>query len=342
MLFDERQGLELFKVRGISVSFTFWYAFIIVLIGFFMTTGDFPFKGIILVGAITASLLIHEFGHALVSQKFDLDPRIVLHGFGGACVHQPASTDENDALVILSGPIFGLAAAGLFLAILSGVSGSQLLLSLPEILQKSISLGLWYLVATGAIWNALNLFLPIWPLDGGKLFHLLLRQFHPSQRAQDIMLKTSVCCALAAGVAGVAMYASLYIAIFTIFVLMGNIRILKSGQPLVHRPQSEQKDEPNPFQENLLEKAEEAFSENNWQEAYRLGHQLRSSGSISGDVLRRVWEVLAVATTELEKYEEALKYIEQLPETSDEVERAKERCQQELTRGDGRRERGEA
>ncbi|MGM0554759.1 MAG: rhomboid family intramembrane serine protease [Myxococcota bacterium] len=82
------------------------------------------------------------------------------------------------------------------------------------------------------------------------------------------------------------------------------------------------------FQKDLLTNAEEALAEEDWREAYRVCHQLRStSGGLPEKMMNRVWEILAVTSVELELWKEAESYIKHAPD-SRQVKRAREKLEQ--------------
>jgi membrane associated rhomboid family serine protease len=81
--------------------------------------------------------------------------------------------------------------------------------------------------------------------------------------------------------------------------------------------------EASDFQRELLASARDALEAEDWNEAYRLCHQLRStSGNLPQDVLDEVWEILAVSTTYKGAYDEAESYLDRAPETA-QVEEAR-------------------
>ncbi len=82
------------------------------------------------------------------------------------------------------------------------------------------------------------------------------------------------------------------------------------------------------FQKDLLADAEDALAEEDWREAYRVCHQLRStSGGLPEKLLNRVWEILAVTSVKLELWSEAESYLKHAPD-SRQVEKAREEMRQ--------------
>mgnify|MGYP006291207155 CR=1 FL=1 len=313
-MFYERSGLHLFSALGIDVFISLWYMILMAFIVFSpaLTGGGMAAAGIVhgvsFALAVTLSLLVHEYGHGLVSKRYKLEPSILLHGFGGATMHRPASTDGKDTLVVLAGPLAGLAFGGICMLVeaflMPGVSN--------PLLQDFVANLIWVNIA----WSLLNLLLPIWPLDGGKLFHLLLRRFTEESKAREIALKISLGTAVVAGALAVAYFQSIFLAILAFFIVMDNLNKLQTGSRLVERS-SGRSTGPSDFQSDLLEEAAEALEAEDWEKAYRLCHQLRASGGGLGDkVMDEIWRILAISATEMEKYEEAESYAERAPDSS--------------------------
>jgi membrane-associated protease RseP (regulator of RpoE activity) len=147
---------------------------------------------------VFVSILVHEYGHALVARAFDGSPSIVLWGLGGLCYSQgERQTPAQRLAVVLAGPGAGFLLCALVILFTSVVFG----ITLPENLQvlgdlvrlrglppsvefkfqamlgpnaASILLNTyWYLIWINLLWGLVNL-LPMWPLDGGQATQILL------------------------------------------------------------------------------------------------------------------------------------------------------------------------
>lgn len=112
------------------------------------------------------SILIHEFGHALTAFSFGQSSTITLMALGGVTKREgePLST-WKEFMIVLNGPL-----AGIFLYFLC----AWLLQSKPK--SEVIS----YMLQVGAFinlfWTLLNL-VPVMPLDGGRLFMIIMQRF---------------------------------------------------------------------------------------------------------------------------------------------------------------------
>ena len=114
----------------------------------------------------TFSILIHEYGHALMSLFFGAEPVILLQGFGGKTIFNESKvTDKQKFFIILAGPLF----QGLWVLIAYLLSRytifSSYLLNYFLVLMTHINMR----------WLLLNL-IPISPLDGGWLVRYVLEK----------------------------------------------------------------------------------------------------------------------------------------------------------------------
>lgn len=113
------------------------------------------------IAAVFVSILIHEFGHALLMHVFGLGASVVLYSFGGLAIPERAYRSRGQHILIaLAGPLAGFAFFGAILA-------SDLLFPWAEtsIYTKIIFTNLIFI---NLFWNLLNL-VPIFPLDGGQI-----------------------------------------------------------------------------------------------------------------------------------------------------------------------------
>lgn len=331
-MFYDRNGFYLFTAFGVDVFVSLWYLILMAFIAFWPVLGSGPggqnqaiLYGLVFAAAVTLALLVHEYGHAAVCKYYGLEPSILLHGFGGLCMHREAASDGDDARVLFAGPGAGLIFGAVCLAVGWFTN--------PGAVDPLLGAFVWGLVWVNIVWSLFNLLLPIWPLDGGKLFHLLLRQFQSGSRARETALKVSIGTTVVVGGGLLALSFSLFLALLGVFILMTNLRMLRAGQPLVDRP-TKTSEEPNEFQKDLLSDARSAMEAEDWDEAYRLCHQLRTSGgTLTETMLDEVWEILAVSTTALGKWDEADSYLERAPET-EAVERARRRREEAASAGE--------
>lgn len=162
-----------FSVAGIPVAIhPAFFAVILVLGIVYLAT---PVYLVTWVAIATASILLHEFGHAFAFRSFGLKPRVALVGFGGL-----TSADSDDVgageftparhiIVSLAGPLSALFLLGLPALFLAEANGFDPWTSLG--LRRSLDpaeIVLGQIVYINVGWSLLNL-LPVLPLDGGNV-----------------------------------------------------------------------------------------------------------------------------------------------------------------------------
>lgn len=314
-MFFEQSGWKIFSIGDVDVSVSFWYLILMV----FIVAMNPGIGGVLFAAAITISVVIHEFGHAIPSKMYRLKPSILLHGFGGLCFHQPADSDGKDVLILLAGPILEII-VGLF-------AFAVLYLSAGEIgYTQNWELFLWYFGYVSVVWGLANLLLPLFPLDGGQLFHLLLRRFMDERKAQDLALKASVTVAIPLGILAIA-YQWFFGAIICFFIIMDNVNTLRSGARMIQR---RAKKRASNFVKENLDEARAAFADEDWREAARLCHVVRAANDpIPDKQMDQIWEILGIATANQGEWDEALGWLKRAPDTAA-VREARRRCEEAL------------
>lgn len=123
---------------------------------------------------LIGSILLHELGHAwgCLIQGVPVR-RIMLYGGGGLCERSRSATRHEQELIVAMGPIVNLV-----LWALAGLLSN--LVSDPQIH--------WVLITIAWVNGFLALFnlIPVQPLDGGKLFELLLCRVLPTRLATQV------------------------------------------------------------------------------------------------------------------------------------------------------------
>jgi len=147
------------KILGIPVTVEITF----VLIALFLGQGRIADITMLIewIAVVFISVLLHEFGHALVGRAFGLAPSIRLYSFGGLTSWSAARdvTPGKTILISAAGPGAGLL-LGAAVILLSGPlerQGSRL----AHVIVGDL---LWVNIG----WSILNL-LPISPLDGGNI-----------------------------------------------------------------------------------------------------------------------------------------------------------------------------
>ena len=337
-------GVLIFTYRGVPVYVNMWFG---VLALFFLlqspqTPAWGPLGGLIVVLCVVLAFLIHEFGHALAAKRYRLSPRILLHGMGGLCFHEEAPTPKARFWVTASGPLAGIVTViGLEVleTILGIISPSLILMEVgPETLGLN-PLGefIYFLGSFNLMWSLFNL-IPLWPLDGGILFQLLIRRFKRGSEADKIVHGVGVGIAvvlLAYALSG----GSILLALIAGMMGWENWQLLQAssgsaaGISSSATPRTRVKKGPvipgSTLATEFVEKAKAAMQKKQWREAARLMHQMRDQATLDPALSALSYEILGLAYTEMGDYEEALDYLSKAP-ISPEIEAARTQCIQAL------------
>jgi Zn-dependent protease len=297
-------GFHLFTLANVPVSVSPWY---LLLLGYLTMRSQG--QGLILAVCITISLLVHEFGHALMARHFKLEPRILLHGFGGQTGHHPAGRDRDEALIIAAGPLFGLSLGVL----------AFLVLQYAPIQSENAYGALRYFMYINFIWSAFNL-LPMWPMDGGQLLRIGASKLFKPVRGERLTHIVSIVVVVLVALGTYLINFGPMMMIILAMTAWQNYQAL-SATNAAGGPRATAAATPdNSFVMELLERAMRAYEQGNDDEAARLCHQLRGEGQVPPAVLAKAWAILGVTTTRKGNYEEALSYLRRAPETPDVVE----------------------
>jgi len=157
-----------FNLFNVPVRISVWFWLMGAILGFETVKIGVAFL-LSWMCVLFVSILIHEFGHALVAKAFGYRPNVLLYHFGGLAMFQPDSryTASRSIAVSLAGPAAGFALYGLtqlfkfyvFPSMIPGLSASSLMLLSFIIIQME-----WI----NLYWGLINL-LPVLPLDGGRI-----------------------------------------------------------------------------------------------------------------------------------------------------------------------------
>ncbi|MEY4513750.1 MAG: hypothetical protein RLZZ450_5872 [Pseudomonadota bacterium] len=296
-------GFHLFTLANVPVSVSPWY---LLLLGYLTMRSQG--QGLVLAICITISLLVHEFGHALMARHFKLEPRILLHGFGGQTGHQPAGRDRDEALIIAAGPFFGL---------MLGVV-AFLVLQYAPIESSNAYNALRYFMFINLIWSVFNL-LPMWPMDGGQLLRIGASKLFKPVRGERLTHIVSIVVVVLVALGTYFVNFGPMMMIILAMTAWQNIQALgaTNAQPAGAASAAAKE---NSFATELLERAVRAYDQGDDDEAARLSHQLRAEPQLPPPMLARAWAILGVTTTRKGNYEEALSYLRRAPETVDVIE----------------------
>lgn len=156
---------------------------------------------------LVVSVVAHEYGHVLAARQFGTRCEVIyLHFFGGAAMLHPSSEPSltEDWVVALAGPIVSFA-LGFIFSLIGYFSESIFLLQLG-ILNLFI--------------GAFNL-LPIYPMDGGRIFKALMERIFDKDRGTTIAIITARVLAIAGAILGVIYGYYIVVAVAAFVILLG-------------------------------------------------------------------------------------------------------------------------
>jgi stage IV sporulation protein FB len=182
------------RVLGFPVEINL--SFVLLLVAVLLGFGGFGsgLVGLIMVGLVFGSVLLHELGHALVARRYGVHVSgIELSFFGGAAkmVEMPRSADHEIAIAA-AGPAVSLVLAG---------AGLGLGALLPFSLFGALLLAVGKVNLVLAIFNLI----PALPMDGGRILRAVLTRRMDFVRATDLAVDVARVVAIGFGVVGLAL-----------------------------------------------------------------------------------------------------------------------------------------
>jgi Zn-dependent protease/predicted transcriptional regulator len=184
---------RLARIRGIEVGIHYsWFIAFVVFVAI-LARGQYPNTydawsetqywtvAIITVLLLFTSVVLHEFGHALVAQSRNVPVRsITLFIFGGVAVlDHEAEKSGDEFFIAIAGPIVSIALGGLF-----GVAWLAL-----DGVNDQLSALLSYLASINIILAVFNM-IPGFPLDGGRVLRAIIWRITGSMRRATRIVAT--------------------------------------------------------------------------------------------------------------------------------------------------------
>ena len=266
-------------------------------------------------------ILVHEFGHALMAQRYGLNPEIMLSGFGGVTKQSRSTGPKQEFLITLMGPLTNLALGGIVFGLYYGLNALGLMSAVVAV-PYLMTFG-YFLFLINIFWGIFNL-LPAKPMDGFKVLGYGVHKFVRPGIAEKIMTVISLIFVI-----GILTWSILtqntFMIFMSVFFVLANLDGLRklflresSGQPKMLGIQAEA----------LYEKGLMASRQHDWKDLEIIGYQMKKAAE-GKEQIGRAYELLTIACTNLGKYDEALKYSKHAKQ-SDPVKKAVKRCEHEV------------
>jgi Zn-dependent protease len=221
---------RLFDIRvGVHVSWLAVYAFLTLALARglgMLPAGEAYAFGAICALALFASVVAHEFAHALVARRFGVrTDAITLFLFGGvATLEREPATPKADAVIALAGPVMSAVLAVVSLAATFAVDR---FIGNAAVRDALGLLGTYLTLANGVL--ALFNLLPAYPMDGGRILRAAVwRRTRDRAVATTIASRVGIGFALLFVAAGVFAALAAHNALYAWYVVLGAF-LLRQG-----------------------------------------------------------------------------------------------------------------
>lgn len=292
----QRGSLSLF---GIPVTVSAWHFLWMFVLLYNVDTAGLGMPGtLLLILLASASVLLHELGHAAVAKAFKLDPEIYLVSLGGITRHAPPRQPWHQFAIALAGPLMNF-----LLAVVFYVARDLLPLAAESVTG--------WVIGINIVWGIYNL-LPVWPMDGGQLMGVVFRKIFKGLLADRLTYGVSVATAVVVGLL-LLRGGSIIGGMFLAMAALQNWRML---QGVNESPNAKAQRKHGRVRE-LIGQARQAFERGDFPAATQLGHLARNEPYLSQEELDHIWHLLALAEARLGNVEQACRYAQRLPTSAD-------------------------
>lgn len=239
-------SLKLGRFFGINLflHWSFWLLPLYVI----LTHGHDPEGGplglrLLLLGALFAFVVLHEYGHALMARSFGIATRdVTLYPIGGvARLERMSEKPWEEFWIAIAGPLVNFVIAGslAFVMFLAPIVR-------PDLLHGVAGELVFYLFGMNMVLFLFNL-LPAFPMDGGRVLRALLAVPLGRLPATRAAVVVSVVMAVLMGTVGVWLLHSpwpIFIGLFLIWAGHQELRMLELQQERLEEPAFDQPEPP--------------------------------------------------------------------------------------------------
>ncbi len=220
------------SVRLLGVPIRLHFTFVLLLIGLVvigLSSNQSPGNYTLFVLAVIASVLLHEFGHALVSSHYRIRTiEIVMYPIGGVARLERPPKPWEEFWIALTGPAVNLAIAASIFALLYSEKRPINLFALvqPSDVNLADRIALANLILAG-----FNL-LPAFPMDGGRMLRAVLSRMKSEYEATRIATWSGRMLAISMGLYGFINMPMLAFVAFFIYLGAANEGAASRGRSL--------------------------------------------------------------------------------------------------------------
>jgi Zn-dependent protease len=196
-------SINLFRIRGIQLAIhgSFWLLLAYVAYEGWVENGLIGlWWSILALGAFFTCVVLHELGHSFTAMHFGIGVRrILLMPIGGmAEFDEIPRRPDRELLITLAGPAVNFVIAfGLWLMV--GLPTGWRFFSLPD--YPATATGFAQMLLHWNLWMGCFNLVPVFPMDGGRIFRALLATRLPYLRATFLAASLGKVLAVAAALA---------------------------------------------------------------------------------------------------------------------------------------------
>lgn len=202
------------RIAPLGVPLRFHWSLLFLLGLFVMQMGVLGFMFFTL---LSFSILFHEYSHIWIAKKCGLTCKEVIYfGLGAGAMMENLGEPKTELKVALAGPVSSLVLALVFL---------------PLAIWKPTVIAFVYMVSMNVVLAVFNA-LPIYPMDGGRVFYAILTFFMKKMTALKVAVWVSNILSVAA-IALCVMHQLWFMAVVFLFLLLSSRAIKhRDGEPI--------------------------------------------------------------------------------------------------------------
>ena len=189
----------------------------LLLLAWIFLAGGRDLNVVLLIVLIFACVVLHEFGHALVAQRFGVKTKdITLYPIGGVAMLQGRPKPFQEFWIALAGPAVNVVIAIGLSVYLMAAKGHLPNFGIGIDPHGTLIENLW----RANVWLPLFNMIPAFPMDGGRVLRAFLGFFLPEVRATQIAASIGQLLAFGFGFWGL-LQGQLLLVIIALFVFLG-------------------------------------------------------------------------------------------------------------------------